>query len=82
MKTIYTEMIISQSPTSESGAGTVFDEDCIIVRVDDDAAGPYLVIHGRTSTRQDGSPVGTFCLDETEIDGFAAACKALLAQAQ
>lgn len=80
MRAIYTELVISQSPRSESGAGRIFDEDAIVLRIEDDASGPYLLINGRTGDG-DRAP-GTFALDATEIDQFAAICREFIQQAE
>lgn len=82
MRAIYTEVLMSQSPNGETGAGTVFDDNAIVVRVEDNAAGPFLVVHGRMEDRPADAPEGAFALDGTDVDQFAAVCKALLAQAE
>lgn len=79
MRIIQTEFVASLSSPSEGGAGTVFDANAVTVRVEDEAAGPFLVVVGRMDG--DEKP-GSFVLESAaDIDQFAAACKALLAQA-
>lgn len=82
MRAIYTEMVLSQSMQGESCAGDVFDPNAIVIRVEDNGGGPFLVIHGRMEDKPEGVPDGSISLDKTEIDQFVACCKALLAQAE
>lgn len=82
MRAIYTECIVSMSPATDTGAGTTFDEHAAIIRVVDDATGPYLMVSGR-SDEQDENLARSFPLcTDAEIDQFAAICKAMLAQAE
>ena len=82
MKAIYTECIVSLSDATDAGAGTTFDLHAAIIRVVDDAAGPYLMIGGR-SDEQDDNLARSFPLcTAAEIDQFAGICKAMLAQAE
>ena len=82
MRAIYTECIVSMSPDSDPSAGTVYDSHAAIIRVVDDAGGPYLMGTGRSDDRNEdlarSFPLGT----NDEIDQFAAICKAMLAQAE
>lgn len=82
MKAIYTECIVSLSPDTDCGAGTTFDSSAAIIRVVDDAGGPYLMVSGR-SDEEDDNLARSFSLNTSaEIDQFAAICKAMLAQAE
>lgn len=82
MRAIYTECIVSLSPATETGAGTTFDQSAAIIRVVDDAGGPYLMVAGR-SEEDDEALARSFPLcTPAEIDQFAAICKAMLAQAE
>lgn len=80
MRIIQTEFVASMSSPSEVGFGTVFDANAVTVRIEDEAAGPFLVVCGRMD---DEDKPGSFVLESAaDIDQFAAACRALLAQAQ
>ena len=82
MKRIYTECIVSLSHATDTGAGTTLDSHAAIIRVVDDAAGPYLMIGGR-SIDEDDNLARSFPLNSVaEIDQFAAICRARLAQAE
>ena len=83
MRIIQTEIVMSLSPVTEPAA---FDAEAVIVRVEDEAAGPFLTVIGRTDWAEShikGPVPGMFCLDSVEqIDAFANACKSLLRQAE
>jgi hypothetical protein len=70
---------------TQEGVSPIFGEHRIIIRVDDQGGGPYLVVRGYNSEPVKGSgETGHefFLNSEAEIDEFAATCKALLKQAE
>ena len=75
LRPIHTECFVSLADPKEPAH--VFD-DGIVIRVEDDGAGPYLVIRGRV----EGMQGGAFPLEAGDIDRFAGICKAFLAQAE
>jgi hypothetical protein len=65
-----------------NGGNPIYGEHRVIIRVDDEAAGPYLVICGQNGDPQEGETGHEFFLcTEDEIDQFAKVCKDLLRQA-
>jgi hypothetical protein len=67
----------------QQDASPIYGEARIIIRVDDQAGGPYLVIRGDNNEPQDGETLHDFFLhSEEEIDQFAAVCKSMLRQAE
>ena len=78
MKTITTETIICIGEPL-----TTFCQQQIIVRVEDEAAGPYLVIRGLDDEEETEEKKYSFYLQsEKEIDEFAAICKRILKDAE
>ena len=68
-----------------NGGKHIFDPHRIRLRIDDQAAGPYLVISGEndepdTSAGETGHEF--FLDDEGQIELFAEICKAMLKEAQ
>lgn len=62
---------------------TVFSDIRAIIRVHDEAGGPFLSIEGQNDEPEDGyNDHQLFLQSETEIDQFAAICKAVLKQAE
>jgi hypothetical protein len=79
VKAYTTERVIVQ-PDHES---PVFGSNRVIIRLDDQGAGPYLVIRGDNQVPDAGeTPHDFFLQTEDEIDMFAAECKAMLRQAE
>lgn len=77
MKAVYTECVI---PLND--CNPIYGENRIIIRVEDNAAGPYLLIRGYNDDPGQGEAEHDFFLcNDAEIDFFAAACKAMLKQA-
>ena len=73
LKAVYTECVIPLN-----GGNPIFGENRIIIRVNDQGAGPYLQIRG---CNDDGETGHEFFLNsEEEIDEFAVICKAMLMQ--
>lgn len=78
MKVTYTECVMAQD-----GVSPIYGSHRIIIRVDDQAAGPYLVVRGYNAEPMDGETEhDIFLQTDAEIDEFAATCKALLKQAE
>lgn len=78
MKTIYTECVMAMN-----GCNPIFGNNRVIIRVDDEAAGPYLVIRSYNGEPLPGETEHDFFLQsEEEIDQFAAICKSMLKQAK
>lgn len=78
MRMLYTECSISLEEESP-----IYGKWRVIIRIDDQGGGPYLVIRGDNLEPNAGeTPHDFFLQTEAEIDQFAARCKEMLRQAQ
>jgi hypothetical protein len=78
VKVCYTECVMTQQDESP-----IFGAHRVIIRGDDNAGGPYLVIRGDNNEPDAGETEHDFFLQsEEEIDQFAEVCKTMLRQAE
>lgn len=78
MKAVYTECSIVLN-----GGSPIYGAHRIIIRINDQADGPYLVIRGENGEPDvDETPHDFFLQSDAEIDEFARICKDMLRQAQ
>ena len=85
MREITTEVFVSLSDADSVGAGTIYDPESITIRVVDEAAGPFLMIEGRSELGNDGGRDFAHCFalqTVDEINRFATLCIDLLRQAE
>ena len=83
MRAIYTQAIVSMSPTSQTGGGTCYDSCAAVLSLCDDGGGVYLMVRGRSDDETDEDLARSFPLcTADDIDQFAAICKAMLAQGE
>lgn len=78
MKVCYTECVMTQD-----GESPIFGPHRIVIRVEDNSGGPFLVIRGVNGEPDPGETEHDFFLQsEAEIDQFAEVCKSMLRQAE
>lgn len=74
MKAYYTECVLVHN-----GESAILGSSRVIIRVDDQGGGAYLVIRGENSDAAPDETAHDFFLQtDAEIDQFAEACKELL----
>ena len=82
---VYGKQYVIETVMMEQRSEGILAACAAIVTVDDNGAGPYLIIEGRNldPAREAGEANHSFCLcDDSDIDEFAAALKQILKQAR
>lgn len=81
MKAFITEVVLV--PDEGEGGPRLFSPNRCVIRVDDEAAGPYLIIKGEDDEPTNpGNEHSFYFCDTEDIDVFSSLCKGILAQAE
>lgn len=80
MKAAITEITVSMGADDEAGA--IYGDCTAKIKVDDEGAGPYLVITGSDLTLGGENPNSFYLCSNADIDAFAKLCKRVLKSAE